>query len=275
MKAVTLQNGGGQVRTTQYNQFKGVDMRTDPTKIDGSRSPYAPNLIVDSGGFPEKRLGWRVLTTIEQPVNGLFYAFLADTPLFIAHGGTKLYTWFENEPPKVIKEDISNAKSTGFAMKSAFWLLTGAEYLCIKAEKPVVEPLEADIVITVKDVSELAFVPTTTIARAPTGGGSAYDTVNMLQPKRINGFLADSTKIYQLDTTDLDESPVTAKVDGVDKVEATDFTVDRKKGIVTFVTAPPAPTVQVGKDNVSFTLQRLSKAMQTALSSVKSAPPTA
>ncbi|MEU1980222.1 hypothetical protein [Nocardia sp. NPDC019309] len=55
-------------------------------------------------------------------------------------------------------------------------------------------------------------------------------------------------KEFQLSRKELDEEPVTASWDkGVNfnKVEGTDFTVDREKGTVTFNTAPPS-----GTDNV-------------------------
>lgn len=238
MKSFAIQSGGNPIRTTKYENFRGVDMTTDSAKIDNSRSPFAPNLIVDSGGFPEKRLGYRTLITLDKPINGLYYVNIKETPMYLIHGGGKLYRWDTKTEPIVLKEGINNAKSVGAVMKEKFWILTGTEYLVYDGE-------------TVKGVCELAFIPTTTIARAPTGGGEPYDTVNLLQPKRINKFLANGTdKVYQLDTTEINADLVTATVNEVEKKETTDFTVDRKTGKVTFIVTPPAPTTQVGKDNV-------------------------
>lgn len=64
------------VKTARYTAFRGVDMSSDPTKVQSERSPYAPNLVSDSGGFPEKRVGWRTISSIDAPVNGLFHALL-------------------------------------------------------------------------------------------------------------------------------------------------------------------------------------------------------
>ena len=44
------------MKTTIYGTFKGVDFSVDSALVDKSRSPYAPNLIADVGGMPEKRL---------------------------------------------------------------------------------------------------------------------------------------------------------------------------------------------------------------------------
>lgn len=76
-----------------YSKFRGVDFSTDPTQVSDSRSPLCQNLISDLAGFPEKRLGWRTLFTIDAPVNGLFHAVLASgAEYFIVHSGTKLYS---------------------------------------------------------------------------------------------------------------------------------------------------------------------------------------
>lgn len=84
-----------------YNKFKGVDFAADPASISRDRSPYAPNMISDSGSTPEKRLGWRELVTFppevvgEQgylmPVNGLFACNIEGVTHYIAHVGTKIY----------------------------------------------------------------------------------------------------------------------------------------------------------------------------------------
>ena len=54
--------------TTIYDKFRGVDMSTDPALIDTTRSPDAPNLISDTGGYPEKRHGCK---TVVEPVDRL------------------------------------------------------------------------------------------------------------------------------------------------------------------------------------------------------------
>lgn len=48
------------VRTTIYNDFKGVDFTTDPSLVYKKRSPTGTNMISDNGGNPKKRTGWKV-----------------------------------------------------------------------------------------------------------------------------------------------------------------------------------------------------------------------
>lgn len=243
MKAIQIQGGSNPIKTTKYVNFKGVDMTTDPAKVDNSRSPFAPNLIADSGGFPEKRLGWRTLQTIEAPINGLFYTVINNQTMFVAHGGTKLYKWEQDTSPIVIKENVSDSKSVAFSQNKKLWILTGNEYLVFDGE-------------TVNDVCETAYIPTTVIARAATGGGEPYESVNLLQAKRINKFLADGTSlIYQLDTNDIDVEQIEIKINDVQKSENTDFTVDRATGKITFTNAPEKPVI-IGQDNVIITFSK-------------------
>ena len=110
-------------------------------------------------------------------------------------------------------------------------------------------------------MSDNATVPTIIISRRPTGGGTAYQGLNLIGKKWTESFLGtkDAT-VYQLTTEGLDSDPVTAEVlnsDGewVAKVENTDFTVDRGAGKVTFNTAPGESPV-TGQDNVHITASK-------------------
>ena len=231
------------VKTARYTAFRGVDMSSDPTKVQSERSPYAPNLVSDSGGFPEKRVGWRTISSIDAPVNGLFHALLTSGEKMLAHGGTKLYDVTDPENPAVLKTGLMNAKSSGFVLNGRFWLLTGREYLTYDG-------------LTVQDVSEIAVRPVTSIGRSPLAGGTSYDDVNLLTPKRENRFLADGKAVkYQLDTTQLDSAAVTAMINGTAMTEGNGFSVDRANGIVTFASAPSAPAI-AGTDNVSVQFEK-------------------
>ena len=102
------------IKTKIYNKFKGVDFSTDASLVEGYRSPYAPNLVADLGGMPEKRVGWRVLHMLEAPINGIFEGMLDEVHYFVIHAGTKLYSWDGTNAPVLIRENINNAPSTGF-----------------------------------------------------------------------------------------------------------------------------------------------------------------
>ena len=223
---------------TEYSKFKGVDLSSNPTQVDSTRGAMGTvNLISDSGGFPEKRKGWRVLQTCEAPVNGLYRGVIKGKEYFLVHGGTKLYQWTDGSI-KELKSSLTNGNGTAFTLNDKIYVLTGGEYLVFDGE-------------TVKDATADAYVPTTSIANKPEGGGTSFEDVNLLSSKRKNEFCADgSATVYQLDTTDV-ESIAEVKVDA--KVwESSKYTLDGKKGQVKFTTAPPKPSI-AGKDNVTIT----------------------
>lgn len=230
-------------KTTVYSTFKGVDFSVDPALVDKSRSPYAPNLIADVGGMPEKRLGWRTLHTIEQPINGIWHGEIKGVKSFIAHGGTKIYR-FTDTTVEVIKEGVNNAKSTAFFMREfddtgKIYILTGKEFLCYDGE-------------TVKAVSEDAYIPTILISRNPTGGGTLYEGVNLINPKRKESFLGNATdKVYQLSANKIDSVNKVEVLNGAEVTEVTDYTADLTTGKITFTKAyePAVP----GQDNVFIT----------------------
>lgn len=236
------------MKTTVYGTFKGVDFSTDASLVDKSRSPYAPNLIADVGGMPEKRLGWRTIHRIEQPINGIWYGEINGKKHYIAHGGTKIYK-FDNETVEVVKENVNNAKSTAFFMreyddKGKIYILTGNEFLCYDGE-------------TVKDVIEIAYVPTVLISRNPSGGGTLYEGVNLLSKKRKESFLGNDTdKVYQLSANGLDSVDKVEVLDGgvATTLATSEYTVDLATGKVTFTkTYKPEVT---GQDNVFITYSK-------------------
>ena len=233
--------------TTVYGTFSGVDFSVDASLVSKERSPYAPNLISDVGGMPEKRLGWRVLHQIEQPVHKMWYGEIDGQKAFIAHGGTKLYK-FTALGYEVIQEGVNNDESNGFFMRSAddkgrIYVLTGKEFLYYDGTK-------------VGDVEKEAYIPTIIISRNPTGGGTVYEAVNLIGNKNTVGFLGTETdKVYYLPANQLD---------GIDKIEVLngqgeretlkegdDYTADLATGKITFTSTYKTPVA--GQDNVFIT----------------------
>lgn len=230
--------------TKVYRDFRGADFSTDPTQVDACRSPDCLNLLPDLDGFPEKRTGWRTLLTLEAPVNGLFWWVDSEGGgRFILHGGTKLYQWDgQSQSAAELCSGMANHRSSGFVHGGKLYLLDGSCYRVCEAGSGGV---------TVSAVADRAFVPTTVIGAAPNGGGTAFEAVNLLSPRRKNSFAADGTsKVYTLDSRNLDEAAVSAVVEGAELAEGAGFTVDRTAGAVTFDSAPQVSAAGSGVDNV-------------------------
>ena len=233
---------GAAIRTKKYERFRGVDFTTDPALVDDARSPWAPNMVADMGGMPEKRPGWRTLQTFDGRVNGLFDAVFDGTAHRLVHAGTKLWRWYEDggTPPALLAEHLPDARSMAVYMGGMLWLFTGDGLYCYDG-------------IAVRDAAEDAYAPLTVIARTPAGGGVSYEAVNLLTGAQRVSFLADgSSTVYVLPCEGLD-SVDAVEVNG-ERLTA-GWSADLTAGNVTFAAAPAAPAAGA-EDNVVITFTK-------------------
>lgn len=234
-----------QVYHTAYKRFRGVDFSTDPALCDSSRSPFAPNLISDAGGMPEKRIGWRTLKTVEAPINGIFSFDDGSGKTILIHAGTGIYRWNGNSghTPEKLVSGVKNARSQAITMNEKLVIFTGDSIYCY-GDYGMPDG------VGMKRIEENAYIPTTSIGRNGKGGGTGYEETNLLTAKRKNTFLCDGQTVdFQLDREALDDSEVTCRINGA---AAANFTVDRSRGILHFSAAPAAAPV-TGKDNMEVT----------------------
>ena len=229
------------------NDFYGCDFSSGATNIDPRRSPNCENMIRSSPGRVRKRLGFAKTAVYDGRINGRFSLDGTD----IIHAGTKLYAG-----DTLISSAMNDAFSVGKNFDKALYLLDGAHYYKVT---------HSDDTFTVANVSDSAYVPRIVINKNPDGtGGTTYEDINLMSDKWTESFyVGDKTAaatVFQLSLENLDTTPVTAKIlqaDGsfVDKVETTDFTVNRTSGTVTFVAAPGKSPLE-GADNVYITASK-------------------
>lgn len=230
-----------------YSNLAGVDFSNDPSKVQINRSPNCINMWKNyastQGQCIETRPGIIKLENFIYSINGI-YIFDVGSKKAIVHAGTKLIEWssFPSEGYTVLKNDMNNRKSSMIVFQDRLYINDGIHYLVYDGS-------------TVKNVSEDAFIPTTTTSRLPKGGGVVYQAVNVLTGKRRNSFVADGTSVdYYLDTVMLEENG-TVKA-WVNDVEITDFSVNRALGKITFTTAPKEPDT-AGQDNVIIEFEKI------------------
>lgn len=229
--------------TRIYDNFGGVDFLNEKSLVVPQRSPDAQNVWKNYqstlGICIETRPGIKKLATFDGKINGL-YVF--SSTVAIVHSGTKLYKWgnFPDTPQQanitVLSQSMNNSRTSFNKFGEYLYINDGANYLCYDGT-------------TLRSVSDIAYIPTTTIGRNPSGGGERLEDVNVLQPKRINSFLADGTSVkFVLDSDNLDNTDIKVTVNG-SVVSSSDYTVNYLSGFVTFNTAPSVPAVS-GQDNV-------------------------
>ena len=214
-----------------YSNFRGVDFRGE--EINLLRSPDSLNVWKDYKETESIRTrpDLELYKAFEDAVYGIFFY----GGKILIHSGKTLYE-LNNGTLSVLYEGLNQKVSNSFVYNEVFYLKDGLNYLQYDGK-------------TIKAVD--GYIPTTSIARKPLGGGTQYEDVNMMSDYRKNSFLADGKEeSYFLDAVngiDIDFVPEVTVNDV--PVSKTEYTVDYTEGSITFKTAPEAPLTD-GRDNV-------------------------
>jgi hypothetical protein len=229
-----MSDSTGDLITRVYSNFRGVDFRGE--EINLRRSPDSLNVWKDykETSSIRTRPGMELKVSFTEPVYGVF--FYKD--FMLVHSGTKLYKVVNGTKTQLFS-GLKAAVSNSFIYENVWYFKDGKHYLQYDGT-------------TIKAVE--GYVPTTSIARKPSGGGTKYEDVNMLIGRRINTFLADGkSKEFYLDSMkiDTDFKPI-VKVD--DKV-VSNYTVDYTNGKITFADTISEPLTD-GQDNVSVEFKK-------------------
>lgn len=224
-----------------YTDFRGIDLLNSANSVDLRRSPDLKNVWKSydetESNIVETRPGFKKLINLGNERIYSIYVYSRDTAL--VHIGKKLIKWVgfpsEDISHDVIFENMNEKESVLFWFKDYVYIIDGVNYLRFDGQNII-------------DVRTIAYIPATTISRAPSGGGDKLDDVNLLQPKRINEFVGDGTSVdYYLDSTNIDSVEEVIVNDEV----TTEYTVDLILGKITFNTAPAKP-VNTGESNVKI-----------------------
>lgn len=237
------------VQTTEYQNLAGIDLSQEPALVDKNRSPFCLNMISDNGKNPIKRCGWKTVLKLSAPVHNIWHTRINGVYHCIAHAGNKIYEIKSEESgytSTILKDNVTDKKGCGFFFREGnndgFYILTGGEYLVFNGKE-------------IKDVSDVAYIPTTIIARKPNGGGDSYEDINLLSGKMTEKFTGDTSLIYQLSRNDIvsvDKIEELQKDSSVKELQInTDYSVDLKLGKVTFVAKHETPIE--GHDNIYIT----------------------
>ena len=220
-----------------YSNFRGADFRGE--EINLVRSPDCLNVWKDYRETESIRTRPEIALQVSLPatVYGIFFYHGTQ----IVHSGKNLYTVSSNGDKIIIFSSMNKAPSSGFVFEDIFYIKDGVNYLRYDGT-------------TISEV--VGYIPTTTIARNPSGGGTVYEDVNMLSDYRYNSFLADGGSLdFYLDVTNIDDDFVpVVTVDGT--VVSTDkYTVDYVNGHIKMTYAPDAPLTD-GQDNVKIKFKK-------------------
>ena len=222
------------------DEFHGVDFTNSPTNVDNKKSPNAPNMIRDVPGKVRKSMGWHTVKQYADRINGVH--FRREDAEGLVHSGTKLYKGDDE-----VYSEANDERSQSWQFGESLFIVDGKALLTYDG---------ADV----KPASEGAKIPILTIAKSPTGGGTPFEDLNLIQPAFKELFAGTETdKVYSMTFSGLDSVDLveTLDSDGAWQTlsEGTDYTVDLAAGKITFTTAPGKSPV-TGEDNVRITASR-------------------
>ena len=234
----------GKLITRNYAEFRGVDFSNKEVSL--TRSSDSKNMWKDYrnnlGKCIETRPDIALVDTYDNTIFGLFFYKVGSTEMQIVHCGTKLYKVVSGVKTQLFS-GMKPARSQSFVYNNIFYIKDGINYLKYDGS-------------TISSVETNAYIPTTSIARKPIGGGSVYEDVNMLTPYRKNTFVGDGeSTIYYLDAKNIDDVSPVVKVGETILTPTTDYTWDATMGKITFATAPAEPLTD-GQPNVEITFQK-------------------
>jgi hypothetical protein len=225
----------GDLVSRVYGNFRGVDFRGEDINI--VRSPDSLNVWKDYKETDRIRTrpGMALNTAFSEPVYGIYFY----NDKMLVHSGAKLYV-VKNGTKTQLYSGLREAVSNAFIFEDIWYFKDGKHYLKYDGT-------------TIEDV--VGYVPTTSIARKPSGGGTILEDVNMLNGRRINTFLADGSSFdFLLDSQNIDtDFPPIVKVD--DEVVTQGYTVNYAEGKISFTKAPDSP-MTAGRDNVSIEFRK-------------------
>ena len=173
--------------THEYKAFRGVDFSTRADEVLPYRSPDALNMWKNyrnknQNGSIETRPDLEFVTEYNDTIYGLYFYEINKVKHRIIHSGTKLY-----DEDNIIYQNMAEARSVFFVFNNVLYIKDGVKYLQYNGTGEATEVV--------------GYIPTTTISKAPTGGGTIYEDVNLLSDFRKNSFVADSLTEY-VKTTD-------------------------------------------------------------------------
>jgi len=215
----------------------GLQRKYIEMQIEDTQSPYMVNLNANDKGALVKRYGHELLHTfLEGPV---YNAIEYDSKQVVSHG-TKLSTYIELTDTEAEIDTVADAKGTFFKFIDYLYYINGTDYVSYNGTTCA---------------APTPYIPTLTLGRDPSGGGTANENWNLYGSGFKDSFTSDGVDTtYYLSLTGLNATAVTLTIDGVAKTEDTHFSVNRTNGTVDFTGgSSPHGAPLAGTNNVVIT----------------------
>lgn len=253
--------------TKMYTYFRGCDFTTGKSEVDDSRSPDCLNMIADDAGFPEKRVGWRVLDTFSGVVNGLHYVQFEGMarPVIIVHHGTTITAFdFTTYTKTQIDTGAKDGPSVSFIHNGYLYLLDGDRFVRLSYNNGYVMEQVKNVAKTPctgrgghyeSEVVKIEGVETTIYTWSPC---KPYEEPNLLTGTMMNMLAGDGVNTtFWLAYKGCTVSKIEKLVSGTWTTMSSGYTVSEdattEKTKIVFSSAPAAHPEGAGIDNIRVT----------------------
>ena len=230
----------------EIDKFLGLNQSVGETEIKLGEAVVMENFRVTQDYKAEKRGGHNSLVDFDnaKDVQGLWYGTIATKEIMLILNDGKVYeydmtvTTDTTAIADLITEStvtnigtITDVKTQIFWFGSELYFINGTDFKTYDGT-------------TYGDV--VGYIPTIAIETPPSGGGTDFEQVNLLNGTKKQNFTGDnSTTIYQLRELSIGATALIVTVNGVANTEDSEFTVDRTLGQVTFTSAPTTDALVV------------------------------
>lgn len=247
------------------NRFLGGDFTSSPSSIDENHGSECLNFIRYMPGKIRKRMGYEPIC---EGTGKVFSIWKWDNDNYVVHIGTKLYhigrdltgeldfTVITNGTDTAYSKIIKDTNNVAFVMaQKKYSFIRSGEEAIIFGNGNIYFYTGTDVLYTPTDYD--LYVPTVTISKSPSGGGTSYEAFNLLNSQFEESFYTSSDDSeatdYNLSYTGLTSVDHVEVMDSTGEWQTmtadTDYTVDLENGVVSF-TNPPGESPAEGEDNV-------------------------
>lgn len=212
----------------EIDTFLGLNESVGETEIELGEAVTMENFRITNNYKAQKRNGYEKLVDFSNalPVYGMWQGILNDKNIIVSVNDGKVYEYDIDLETNTQLGTITDVKTTIFWFNSKIYFLNGTDYK------------EYDGT-TYQDVEP--YIPTIYINAPPTGGGTAFESINLLTGSKKQTFIGDgASTTFQLVEEDVD-SIDSVTVDGATATYTTDLTA----GTFTITSGTPADESEV------------------------------
>lgn len=219
-------NAGADPKPIDINKFLGLNTSLSQTELKIGECTELRNFRITNNYKPEKRSGHKTFKDFgnNKPCYGHWSGLLGSKNIILTTNDGKLREYNVGTALWSDVGAIAEAPTSMMFFDGKVYILNGTQYKQYDGT-------------TYQDI--VPYEPVIAAGTPPTGGGTLFEEINLLTGAKWQWFVgtAGATE-YVLAEQNIDATLVQATVNGVVKVEITDFTVNRTTGKVTFLVAP-------------------------------------